>query len=216
MATRLRWNAAQFAERNWWKKYLKNKDVKEYLVWKKKYWQTLLETCTKYFEIKKEDNVLDAGCGPAGMYMSFEAHDTEAFDPLINHYENDLPHFKKEMYPAVSFVNAGLEDFSSTKKFDIIFCMNAINHVQDIEKSFDNLISYANKGAKIVVTIDAHNHAIFKHIFKLLPGDILHPHQYDLKEYQEMLTQRDCKMIATELLKHEFFFDHYLLIAEKI
>ena len=35
-------------------------------------------------------------------------------------------------------------------------------------------------------------------------------------EYQEMLTQRDCKMIATELLKHEFFFDHYLLIAEKI
>ena len=57
---------------------------------------------------------------------------------MIDVYETDLPHFKKNMYPYVHFVNAGLEDFTSTEKFDILFCMNAINHVNDIEKCYDN------------------------------------------------------------------------------
>ena len=215
MNRKWRWNAAQFAERKWWKKYLKNKDVASYLSWKKEYWQNLLKKCTHYFSISAASKILDAGCGPAGMFMLFDQNETVAFDPLIESYENDLPHFKKSMYPSVQFVNAGLEYFSSEKKFDVIICMNAINHVDDIEKSFDNLVNCANSNAHIIVTIDAHNHSTFKYLFRLLPGDILHPHQYDLNEYQKMLLQRGCEILGTELLKHEFFFDHYLLVARK-
>lgn len=215
MNRKWRWNAAQFAERKWWKNYLKNKDITEYLSWKKEYWTDLLKKCTHYFTIRPEDKILDAGCGPAGMFMLFENNQTVAFDPLIDNYEIDLPHFKKNMYPSVQFVNAGLEDFSTDKKFNVIFCMNAINHVHDIEKSFDNLLSCAAKDAHIIVTIDAHNHSTFKYLFRLLPGDILHPHQYNLNEYQKMLTQRGCNLLGTILLKHEFFFDHYMLVVKK-
>lgn len=211
-----RWKAAQYAERKWWQNYLKHKDVPEYLRWKTAYWNDLLKKCTHYFTVRENDTVLDAGCGPAGMYMLFDKNKTVAFDPLIDTYETDLPHFEKKMYPHVEFVNAGLEDFKSENKFDLIFCMNAINHVQDIEKSFDNLVSFAGPSAHIAVTIDAHNHSFFKHLFRMLPGDILHPHQYDLNEYQNMLTRRGCEILGTELLKHEFLFDHYLLVARKI
>lgn len=211
-----RWNAAQFAERKWWQNYLRNKNIPEYLVWKKNYWQQLLNKCNPYFEVSAKQKVLDAGCGPAGMYMLFDHQGTVAFDPLIDYYEQDLAHFKKAMYPDVKFVNAGIETFHSDELFDYIFCMNAINHVQDIQASYDNLLASAAPGAFIIVTIDAHNHAIFKHLFRLLPGDILHPHQYDLKEYQQMLTDRNCAILGTELLKHEFFFDHYLLVAKKM
>src|SRR6187402_2853397 len=131
-----RWNAAQFAERKWWQNYLKNKDIPEYLKWKKDYWQNLLKKSLHYFNIHAGDRILDAGCGPAGMFMLFDKNEIVAFDPLIEQYEQDLPHFKKDMYPPVAFVSAGLEDFKSEKKFDVLFCMNAINHVQDIEKSF--------------------------------------------------------------------------------
>lgn len=216
MNKKWRWNAAQFAERKWWQQYLKNKDIPTYLAWKRNYWLDLLKKCTHYFSLKNEDLILDAGCGPAGMFMLFDNYKTVAFDPLINLYEKDLPHFKKSMYPSISFVNAGLEDFEYPTKFDVLFCMNAINHVADIEQSFENLISFANKDAHIIVTIDAHNHASFKHLFRLLPGDILHPHQYDLNEYQNMLIKRGCIILGTELLKHEFFFDHYLLVAKKL
>ncbi len=215
MSGKWRWQTAQYAERKWWQNYLKHKNVQDYLVWKKKYWQNLIDICSKHMKVEPSMKILDAGCGPAGMFMLFDQQDTVAFDPLIEAYEKDLPHFNKNMYPLVRFVQAGLENFALNEKFDVLFCMNAINHVHDINLSFDNLINHAQKDSWLVVTIDAHNHTFFKSLFRLVPGDILHPHQYDLKEYQDMLTSRNCTLIATEHLKHEFFFDHYMLIARK-
>jgi 2-polyprenyl-3-methyl-5-hydroxy-6-metoxy-1,4-benzoquinol methylase len=215
MAGKWRWNTAQFAERKWWQNYLKNKEVSEYLNWKKNYWNNLLQKCNPFFSIDEKDTILDAGCGPAGMFMLFDKNNTTAFDPLIDTYENDLPHFKKSDYPSVTFINKELEDISIHEKFDKIFCMNAINHVHDIELSYDNLIHLAKAEAYIIVTIDAHNHSFFKKLFRLLPGDILHPHQYDLKEYEKFLTSRNCDLIQSIHLKHDFFFDHYMLIAKK-
>lgn len=215
MSGKWRWKTAQMAERKWWQIYLKDKDVTAYLIWKKQYWQDLLNRCAPYFSIKNDDVILDAGCGPAGMYMLFNENSCVAFDPLIQAYEADLPHFKKVMYPSVRFVEAGLEDFSEPRSFQVIFCMNAINHVHDIQKSYDRLIENAADGAWVVVTIDAHNFSFFKHAFRLLPGDILHPHQYDLNEYQHFMTSRNCEVVASIHLKHEFFFDHYMIIAKK-
>lgn len=215
MGRNWRWGMAQFAERKWWQRYLKNKEVEPYLQWKSSYWQNLYQKCTPFFQVRESDFVLDAGCGPAGIFMLFEKNRTTAFDPLIEEYEKDLPHFRKAMYPSVDFVKAGLEDFSPKKQFEVVFCMNAINHVHDIQKSFDQLVSFAAPNGYLVVTIDAHNHSFFKYLFRMLPGDILHPHQYNLREYQNMLTERNCTLLGSEHLKHEFFFDHYMLIARK-
>lgn len=213
MAGTWRWKAAQWAERSWWKNYLKGRDVREYLSWKKTYWQNLLEQCTPWFRVNGSHRVLDAGCGPAGIFLLFPEGPATAFDPLIDSYEQDLPHFRKSWYPGVEFIRAGLENFRSEKRFDVIFCMNAINHVQDLPGSYDNLLAHAAPGAWVVITIDAHNHAFFKHLFRLLPGDILHPHQYDLAEYKRMMTDRGCTVEGVVHLKHEFFFDHYMLIG---
>jgi 2-polyprenyl-6-hydroxyphenyl methylase/3-demethylubiquinone-9 3-methyltransferase len=216
MAGKWRWQAAQFAERKWWQNYLKKKNVINYLVWKKKYWQSLWEICLPYVSFQENTKILDAGCGPAGMYMLFPNHQISAFDPLLDAYEVDLPHFKRNMYPNVIFQNIGLEDFNNKETFDIIFCMNAINHVKNIESSYDTLVKCAHKSSSIIVTIDAHNSNFLKNIFKLLPGDILHPHQFNLKEYENMLTFRGCKISHIQLLKKEFFFSHYIMIAEKL
>ena len=99
--------------------------------------------------------------------------------------------------------------------YDAIFCLNAINHVADLAHCFDVLVAAAKKGGKLVVSIDAHNYKLLKHIFQALPGDILHPHQYDLAEYQAMLTTRGCSIDKVILKKHEFIFDYYVLVATK-
>lgn len=213
MLGKWRWKTAQFAERKWWQNYLKDKDVTKYLEWKKSYWQNLLEKCMSSIKISSSDRILDAGCGPAGMFILFPNHQTVAFDPLIEKYENDLPHFKKSMYPKVRFIESGLEDFTLNEKFEVVFCMNAINHVHNINLSYDNLFKHVSSNGFVIITIDAHNHSFFKHLFRLIPGDILHPHQYDLKEYKKLMTDRGCEIMATEHLKHEFFFDHYMLIG---
>ncbi|MGB1204210.1 MAG: class I SAM-dependent methyltransferase [Chitinophagales bacterium] len=212
----LRWRIAQKVELQWWKNYLRKKTPTDYLAWKKKYWRELLEKID-FQEIlyKKNINLLDAGCGPAGIFTVFENAQVTAIDPLLEQYETELSHFSTEKYPNVSFQNIGLEEYKANEKFDAIFCLNAINHVSDINLSFDNLITTARKNADIIVSIDAHNHSFFKHLFRLFQADILHPHQYDLAEYKELLEQKGVKIEKSILIKKAFFFNYYVLCGTK-
>lgn len=216
MKKTLKWNLAQKAELKWWENYLKGKDVEQYHTWKKQYWQKLLDIIEPTCPVKPGMDVLDAGCGPAGIFMNLSLCNVDAVDPLVDEYEKNLAHFKRSNYPNTQFFSLPIEKYSTTKKYDVIFCMNAINHVSDINFSYDLLAGMVKPGGKLVVTIDAHNHAFFKYLFRAVPGDILHPHQYDLKEYEHFITDRGFKMIQTEKLKHEFFFDHYMQVGELI
>jgi 2-polyprenyl-6-hydroxyphenyl methylase/3-demethylubiquinone-9 3-methyltransferase len=95
----------------------------------------------------------------------------------------------------------------------MIFCINAINHVYDIEKGFDRLSELCSVNGTIILTVDAHNFAIFKYCARMIPIDILHPHQYDLKEYKSHLETRNFKIRHVQQLKKGFFFNHYLIVA---
>ena len=209
----LRWKIAQAAEIRWWQNYLKKKPKADYLTWKKNYWQTLLEKLNLTFS--EGDKILDAGCGPAGMFMILDNYETDAMDPLLDDYEEKLVHFSKAQYPNVKFYSEPLEDFFPNKKYDKLFCLNATNHVADLDLCFDKLVDFTELGGTLIVSIDAHNYSFFKKIFRLLPGDILHPHQFDLKEYQEMLTQRGCEIEQSILYNEEFFFNYFILVAKK-
>src|SRR6185436_8466654 len=64
-------------------------------------------------------------------------------------------------------------------------------------------------------TIDAHNHGFFKRLFRLIPGDILHPHQFDEPEYAAMLTSRGFSITDTRVMEKEFFFSRVMHVAKK-
>jgi 2-polyprenyl-6-hydroxyphenyl methylase/3-demethylubiquinone-9 3-methyltransferase len=135
---------------------------------------------------------------------------------LLSEYEKQTNFFKRSDYPKVNFVQSTIEEFDSKGlKYDKVFCMNAINHVHNIEKGFQQLKNLCAENGYIIVTIDAHNFSFFKHLFRLIPGDILHPHQYNLREYQQFLSSGNWKIKSSALIKKEFFFNHYLLIARE-
>ena len=131
----------------------------------------------------------------------------DAVDPLIDDYEKKLIHFKKSMFPAVHFFSVPMEEFVPDKKYDMVFCMNAINHVSDLHLSFRQLGNYTKQNGWLVITIDAHNHSFFKHLFRLVPGDILHPHQFDLTEYKKLIEYEGFVISKTITIKKEFFLN---------
>lgn len=211
----LLWKIAQKAEKRWWQIYLKNKDVHAYTSWKLSYWKNLLQNISDYLPLHAQATILDVGCGPAGIFMVLSGHYVTALDPLIDVYEKDLRHFKKTNYPHVTFKVAGIEHVGDDKQYDVIFCMNAINHVSDIKKGYENLSRLLKPNGKLVISVDAHNYKFFKYLFRVLPGDILHPCQYDLTEYTGFLTDNNLSVFKTEKLKSSFFFDYYLQVVEK-
>ena len=212
---KLRWRLAQFFEVIWWKSHLKNEDKGEYYRKKKLYWEKILSDCSGAFTIEETDSIIDMGCGPSGLYILYPWRAVTAVDPLLDKYEKTLPMFTMADYPMVNFVTSAIEDYTTTETFDYVFCMNAINHVSNIQKGFKKLAQLCNKTGKLIVTIDAHNHPWMKSIFRFGPGDVLHPHQYDMKEYCTFLENEGYKVVKTILLDKKFIFNHYMLIAER-
>lgn len=210
-----RWRIAQYFEIRWWKNYFKDKDIHTYLSWKKEYWREFLKKIEGHVNPSANSKILDAGCGPAGIFIALQDYNVTAIDPLLDQYHTSLSFFKRELYPATKFETIALESFKRSRIFDIVFCLNAINHVSDLKLAFEQLYESAEIGGTLVVSIDAHNFTFLKYVFRLQPGDILHPHQYDLKEYKKILTDLNCTILQTLLIKKEFLFNHYVLVARK-
>ncbi len=213
----LKWKLAQALEYRWWQRYLKKKDTSEYLTWKKQYWVTLLQSFlsdTTALKTINDKTVLDAGCGPAGIFLSLQGNTVDAMDPLLDKYKS-LPHFIPEQYPWVSFINSTIEALHEAAKYDLIFCMNAINHVSDIELCYDNLFKALKPGGYLIISTDAHRYTFLKKIFQLLPGDVLHPIQLDIEDYNKHLTQRGFKIIKDTLYQQEAIFNYHITLARK-
>lgn len=210
---KVRWKIAQFFEKRWWKNYLKKKDSAEYIEWKKNYWEELIQKCG--FEKKNlEAPILDIGCGPAGIFTIFEGEKVTAIDPLLSEYEEEHL-FKKADYRSVHFESVSFEDFQTTQKFRTVFCLNAINHFEDLEFSFKKLAEVADEDAVIFLSIDAHNHKILKRLFTFMQFDILHPHQYTLEDYEKYVTDLGMDIKSSHRFEKRMIFDYWMLVIVK-
>ena len=208
----MRWKIAQCFEVRWWKTYLGKKSPEAYLDWKRVYWIDFLRRIE--VDLREGAHVLDAGCGPAGIYTILTEQHVSAIDPLLKSYDA-LVQFDRSAYPHVSFFEMGLEDLHFKDEFDQIFCLNVINHVEDINAAHDALIRALKPKGTLVMSIDSHNHAWAKWILRRIPLDILHPHQYDLQEYVDFLLKRGMKIERTIRLKKGTLFDYHAIVATK-
>jgi len=213
MADNLKWKLAQTLEIRWWKNYLKDKDVATYIEWKKDYWKDFLKNIPHLPKLENL-NILDAGCGPAGIFTVLENNQVDAIDPLMDKYQN-LEHFNAAWYPFVTFKNQSIEQLDIQKKYDVIFCLNAINHVENIDLAYQKLANALKENGLLIVSTDAHRNKLLHKIFKLLPGDVLHPHQYNLKEYEQFLENNHISVFPSVLIKKDFIFDYYLTYGKK-
>lgn len=209
----LRWKIAQAAEIRWWEYYLKDKDAKIYLRQKCQYWRRVLKELD--FPLGTREQILDAGCGPAGIFLILESQQVDALDPLLSKYEAKISHFTKSQFPWVTFHDQSLEQFQSNQSYDKIFCLNAINHVSDLSLSLNNLFNNLKPGGDLLITVDTHNSSFFKKLFQLLPGDILHPHQFSLTDYKEMINFPHASIFKTQRLKKGLLFDYWAIWVKK-
>lgn len=209
-----KWKLAQTLEYKWWQRYLQKKNTTEYLQWKMQYWQTLLFEVYKYIDIPENSMILDAGCGPAGIFMALKGNNVVAIDPLLEKYSS-LPHFQPEKFAWTEFRNLPLESLKEENKYDFIFCMNAINHVNNIDVCYDNLVNALKPNGYLIISTDAHRSNFLKKIFQLLPGDMLHPVQLNLEEYSTFLENRKLEIIKNILYKQERIFNYYITLAKK-
>jgi 2-polyprenyl-6-hydroxyphenyl methylase/3-demethylubiquinone-9 3-methyltransferase len=208
---RFRWGVAQFFEVWWWRNYLKPKNPEEYRLWKTDYWRHYLRDCE--IRISPGQRVLDAGCGPAGIFL-FSRNNTVALDPLLNQYRQ-LPHFRPDLLPGVTFVEGTLEHMTYQRMFDLIFCINTLNHVRDLSAALEAIRRAACPGATVVISIDTHNYPILARMLRIFSWpDILHPHQYTLEGYLGHFRAHGFMQRAVILKKARYMFHYHAVVLQ--
>ncbi len=207
-----RWQMAQWAEWRWWRRYLRDKNPGEYLLAKALYWNRFLDQCA--IDLPENAAVLDAGCGPAGIFIVCSRQRVTAVDPLLPRYMRHLPDFRPDAYPWVHFVASPLEILSWEPQFDRIFCLNAINHTRDPGEVLRRLNAAMRPGAKLVMSTDTHKYRLLRLIFKAIPGDILHPQQMDQEDYQRLLVSNGFRVINRFVAKKGRIFDYTVFVTE--
>lgn len=207
----IKWKLAQKLELKWWRNYLRKQPIDVYLQNKRAYWQRVLGSIQ--LELREEDHVLDAGCGPAGIFLILDKQKVVAIDPLLNQYGQQLDHFKAAWYPHVDFQSHKLEDLVVDKSFDYIFCLNVINHVEDLDLVLDRFKAVLMPKGKMIFSVDSHRFSLLKRIFQLIPGDVLHPHQFSWEDYKIKLKRRGFQIEQEKRLKRKGIFDYWILVA---
>ena len=208
-----RWQTAQFFEIRWWRNYLKGKSPEEYLDWKRRYWTDFLNKCG--YLPPPGLSVLDAGCGPAGVFTVLKKNPVTAVDPLLEFYEKELAPFDRGRFPWVRFECRTVESLPGGPTYDAVFCLNAVNHMADWDAALDALVRHLKPGGTLVLSVDVHRFPFLKHLFRRLPGDVLHPQQHELNDYTRWLSREKLKPLRTVRLKREFLFDYWVLVYQK-
>ncbi|MBI1222421.1 MAG: methyltransferase domain-containing protein [Bacteroidetes bacterium] len=211
---RRRWKIAQKAELKWWKNYLGKHESTEYLQWKKSYWIDFLNKIAVH--PKKDDICLDAGCGPAGINIVLGNTSFTCVDPLLNSYREQF-NAHTVQNEKHQFRQQHLEDLKETAHYDLIFCLNVINHVSDWKLAGQNLWNALKPGGTLVLSTDVHRIPWLKYPFRLFQWDILHPQQHSESDYLHWFKSafRESALVRNNTLKKTGFFRYQVFVLKK-
>ncbi|WP_421800323.1 class I SAM-dependent methyltransferase [Haliscomenobacter sp.] len=208
-----RWRLAQFLELRWWRRYLQQLNWPDYVEAKRVHWRKVLTQMDLH--LLPDERVLDAGCGPAGIFTILKDQKVDAIDPLLLAYEEKLPDFRRDQFPYVHFQPLMLEQLDQQEVYDHVFCLNAINHVADLERAARCLIQSLKTAGTLLISIDVHRFALLKFIFRMIPGDVLHPQQDGLGDYVHLLKKLGLDIEKTLVLKRGWIFNYVVIKAKK-
>lgn len=141
-------------------------------------------------------SLFEVGCGP---YAKNTEHFLKIFpnvkevallDPLLDDYISNGFEVKKiaNETNAKTF-SSSIEKYNDDKKYDIILCINVLDHVQDADLCMEKMLSALNEKGVLVLGQDLTNEEDFK-LYPSTITDIGHPIKLDHFYFKEKLCKK--------------------------
>ncbi len=187
-----RWKEAQEAEIGWWLEGQKVKyDTRNMARMHRASYSVLLKRIGKFIGAKRSDKVLDLGCGPSCTSAYFPWGEKYGVDPLIDEFRK-----AGYMLPAGMTFKKGVGEKIPFKKgfFDVVMCMNAIDHSRSPPKVIDECARVLRPGGHLVLEMYVQTPAL-AFVLKTAEGSKFfrqkpHPHFFTKSDVIKLVSKR--------------------------
>ena len=197
MKEKQKWKTAQKHELGCWISIIDKLRDEKYLSIKSEFWEKTLNELnfSKRFSSKEELKIIDIGCGPSGILTYLAKKEMannwylKGIDPLIDEYLRLSPNIKNL---PVNWENTKLEDFNSNKRYNVIFCLNAADHCDNLKQFINALDKLLEDNGACYFSVNCHirnsTAKLWRKYNKII--DPMHPYQYTVNEYMELLSEK--------------------------
>ncbi|MDD5073732.1 MAG: class I SAM-dependent methyltransferase [Candidatus Shapirobacteria bacterium] len=163
--------------------------------------------------LKPQSKILDAGCGEGNVSLILAKNHHRVWGIDLSKKAIALAEKrakKLNLEKHATFYIGNLEKLTINKKFDVIFCIEVLEHVRNDEKVIKNLFSHLKSGGLILITVPSKSAPLYKlKSVKKYDTKIGHLRRYCQKELIEKLKKAGFKQITlkkTEGLLRNFLF----------
>lgn len=196
-----RWDIASEHELSTWNTQKELFTSKSYLDSRKRYWDYIINWLS--FRIKKDMQILEVGCGPMGIALSLKAGRIFGLDPLINEFRKNF-----KIPPYYKYIPKKIEDYKTDEKFDVIFAMQVLDHVDDIKKTAESIKTLLKDDGFLVVEMRCSNHTSIKHYFNIFGRFIDPNHPHHPKKTDVIKLFSELKMVEMKINNNYKYFLH--------
>jgi ubiquinone/menaquinone biosynthesis C-methylase UbiE len=199
MVTNAEWNQSQKGEKDFWQ--LQNYPIID--IYKEIY--NIFDDTIKSTE-KESSLVLDVGCGAIAYSVIHGFRNVVLYDSLIEEYlkfdssKTNIPESTRACYKGTT------EDMSIfwDNWYDLIFCLNMLDHVCDMEISFKEICRVLKVGGKLLFSCDLRNEI-----------DECHPNLVT-KDFILKLIKDNSLTVEKERYTNHIGFECYQAVLKKI
>ncbi len=179
-----RWNNAQVAEKRFWDNFL-NLDYKN-----RPEWNDYYNLIKKYTPFNKKTKILDVGCGGYGILNGLNCGERYGIEPLMDFFLAKLKMSDKIKWIKGKGENLPFDD----SFFDIIFCINVLDHVETPLETLDEINRCLKEKQIFFMTLNCYGRPVAllrKFAERIGFGDPGHPHSYTINEMKNLLRSKN-------------------------
>ena len=154
-------------------------DITEFLHLRRYTWAKLIDLLKDEIAFDNLKRVLDIGCGPTSIFLALREAEKYVVDPTLDHLFK-LHTFVREVeeYSDVNFVSSIIEETTFDRQFDLIFTINALDHVGSLKPVIDKIEELLAPSGFLVVIVDCYADRTIRNIMRFFDVDIPHPHHF--------------------------------------
>jgi SAM-dependent methyltransferase len=157
----------------------KAEDVREWLRVRRVTWPNLMDYLKDNIDVKATQRILDIGGGPTSIFLALNKGEKYLVDPVYQTLFQGVPFMRDiEEYKDVHFLACTIEEAVFDKPFDLIFTINSIDHVGDLNSVVKKIDELLVSGGTLVVIVDCYADNWVRNIVRFFDADVPHPHHF--------------------------------------